>query len=322
MTSKEHSVVQHPFFLNLPTEHLQVVTRIVETRHFPSGKTLFQQGQLANSVYFILEGRASLNAKIPGGAEVNLATLDNGELLGELALLPNHRRSATAIAETPITALRMDKNDLSALYAHYHPASLIIMHRLGKTLAHRIQCTHRDAAHIRGDQCETPMQKCDSEIVTGAEFDVRNFLSTLPFFNRFSDSNITDLLSIGTIMTVPKNSIVPISENNQNDCYVVIRGAVETRLHGKDLYYQTEVLGPGTTFGEIDWLLDCSTASIVRSLSRTTLLSLPGSHREQFMDPQLHLSFRFHESLIHSLLSKLDIQTRRFARRQQSLQLG
>ncbi|MGI9290228.1 MAG: cyclic nucleotide-binding domain-containing protein [Gammaproteobacteria bacterium] len=322
MLPEEHPLYHHPFFQGLPAEHLDVVMRIVRTINFPDRAPLFLQGDQARSVYFIVEGRLVLKATLPGGGEVELTSLQAGDILGELALMKHHRRSVGAFAEGRLTALCMDSEDLSALCAHYHPASLLIMHRLAKTVARRIQDSNQGAAHVIDDEWCKLAERESEETVNGAEFHFQSFLPALSFFKHFSKADIEALVAMGHEITVPKHCLVRRPYDENRNCYVIIRGALETCFVGAEGSYRTEVLGPGGVLGETGWLLNEAPASAARSLSRSTLLVLPASCRETLNDAGSHLSFRFHESLVRSLLSKLDTQARGYARRQQVKLIG
>ncbi|HLY24706.1 MAG TPA: cyclic nucleotide-binding domain-containing protein [Aggregatilineales bacterium] len=62
---------------------------------FDAGKTIFQVGDNGDLMYVILEGE--VNILIHG---TQVTTLKTGDVFGEMALIDNHIRSATAIAKT------------------------------------------------------------------------------------------------------------------------------------------------------------------------------------------------------------------------------
>ena len=98
---------------------------------------------------------------------------------------------------------------------------------------------------------------------------------------------------------------------------MVVRGAVEAVVHRDSTSFRTAVLGPGTLFGELAWLLQKSSGAEIYSLESCTLLELPRENLWGLLDPNRHLSFRFHESLVRSLMTSLCTQTRALARTQQ-----
>ena len=86
------------WFAGLPAaERAELHGRGVARRYRP-GATLFNEGDLSDWVVIVLEGRVKVSAATADGKEVILAIRGPGELLGDLAAIDAHPRSATATA--------------------------------------------------------------------------------------------------------------------------------------------------------------------------------------------------------------------------------
>ncbi|HDL21372.1 MAG TPA: cyclic nucleotide-binding domain-containing protein [Nitrospirae bacterium] len=70
-----------------------------EVRKFSAGETLVQEGDTGDSVFIIKTGTVSVVAHILG-KEINLATLSEGNLFGEVAYLTGRPRTASVIAKS------------------------------------------------------------------------------------------------------------------------------------------------------------------------------------------------------------------------------
>jgi CRP-like cAMP-binding protein len=70
----------------------------------PPGQVLFKQGDTAEQMYVVLDGEIEVNVN---GTVVG--TAGRGETLGEMALIDNTVRSATAIAKTPARIVPIDR---------------------------------------------------------------------------------------------------------------------------------------------------------------------------------------------------------------------
>ncbi|MCP1727825.1 EAL domain-containing protein (putative c-di-GMP-specific phosphodiesterase class I) [Natronospira proteinivora] len=80
---------------------------------FAAGEQIFAQGDLGDKAYFIDRGSVDISAE-QGGRRVVIARLKAGDLFGELALINQQTRSATAVAVEPtevvaITAAQLDR---------------------------------------------------------------------------------------------------------------------------------------------------------------------------------------------------------------------
>jgi CRP-like cAMP-binding protein len=70
----------------------------------PAGQVLFTQGDTAEQMYVVLDGEVEINVN---GTPVG--TAGPGEALGEMALIDNATRSATAVAKTPARVVPIDR---------------------------------------------------------------------------------------------------------------------------------------------------------------------------------------------------------------------
>ncbi|ULQ59170.1 Crp/Fnr family transcriptional regulator [Brucepastera parasyntrophica] len=100
---------------------------------FPKGSVIFSEYEPGDSFYLIQSGRVQL-VKIVNGFEKNLDILQPSEIFGEMAILENSPRSATAIAYDDVKALEFNKANFEVLMMG-NPA---IAMKLLKTFVKRI----------------------------------------------------------------------------------------------------------------------------------------------------------------------------------------
>src|SRR5271165_2957840 len=102
-------------------------------REFRAGEVLFREGERGEEMYVIQSGVVQI-LKHVGDADRPLATLGRGEFVGEMALLNDKPRTATAIVLEEAQCLVIDKATLEHMIAH----STEIAMRLVKKLARRL----------------------------------------------------------------------------------------------------------------------------------------------------------------------------------------
>jgi len=100
---------------------------------FPKGSVIFSEFESGDCFYLIQSGRVQL-IKIVNGFEKNLDILQPSEIFGEMAILENTPRSATAIAYDNVKALEFNKANFEVLMMG-NPA---IAMKLLKTFVKRI----------------------------------------------------------------------------------------------------------------------------------------------------------------------------------------
>ncbi len=72
-------------------------------RHFPAGTTIFSEGDVSDQAYILRSGRVEVLKETPAGP-VRLAIMGPGDVLGEMGLLDERPRSASAHALESVAA--------------------------------------------------------------------------------------------------------------------------------------------------------------------------------------------------------------------------
>jgi len=299
--------VDHYIFRGMTDEHRELLGRMTQRRSVPAGTVLFRQGEPGDTALFIERGRVELSLRLPGGGHLPLAEVGGGELLGELAVAGPHRREATAEV---VEALEMHRDDLRALCAVCHPASLVLMRRLARLVARRL---------LRIDEERVPETAAEDADVhrerwrSGAAFEVRRFLPALSFFETFPPLDLDAILALGRIWTVAAGETLLRHADPPGGCFVLLRGAVKVTVPAPGGPRRLAVLGPGALFGEIAPLLERPRSATCAVREPATLLELAPEAFAALRDPAHHVSFRFHEALLRSLMQRLEQANRALA---------
>jgi CRP/FNR family cyclic AMP-dependent transcriptional regulator len=122
------------FFKFLDEDERTVLAQQVEQRTFPAGTTIFREGDPGGIMYVIRSGRVETWLYDEDHQRVVLATFEDGEFFGELSLLDQELRSATATTLTETEVLVIDRLDLRLLFAQKPDAALDIVSALGNRL--------------------------------------------------------------------------------------------------------------------------------------------------------------------------------------------
>jgi CRP/FNR family cyclic AMP-dependent transcriptional regulator len=99
-----------PLFTQCRAEPLDLIARLADEVDVPDGYTLMRQGDLGQEFFVIVDGRVRIERD---GATVN--RLGPGDYLGEISLLQESRRTATAITEGPTKLLVITHQGFNSL---------------------------------------------------------------------------------------------------------------------------------------------------------------------------------------------------------------
>jgi hypothetical protein len=105
---------QLAIFRSLPGTALEGLAHALEKVGFDAGSELTREGDEGDSYYAIVEGTVDIRQH-----GRSISTLERGDGLGEIALLRSVPRTATAVATSPVSAYRLDRDDfLTAVNGH------------------------------------------------------------------------------------------------------------------------------------------------------------------------------------------------------------
>ena len=135
---------------SLTQEELAVLRPHIQHISFPEGTCIFREGSVGDRCYVIDKGLVRVELeRTELDSESVLTFLDEGAILGELSLLDQLPRSASAFAQTDVEARYISTDSIDALTST-HPAVVVsIMSALGRGAAQKLrQTTGRLATHI------------------------------------------------------------------------------------------------------------------------------------------------------------------------------
>ena len=131
-----------PVFAGLPRRLLgRLAVQLFEKRYAP-GEVIFREGDPGKGLFVVLEGEVEILQETKEG-ERRLACLGANTAFGELALIDDLPRSATARATAPSRLLILYRTHLEALVAGDKRIALVIMHNLLRTLAGYVRAASR-----------------------------------------------------------------------------------------------------------------------------------------------------------------------------------
>src|SRR5512138_2181552 len=103
-------------------------------KEFPRGSVLFREGEPGKDMYVVQAGRVNVSKNV-GDVEKILASLGPGEFLGEMSILNNKPRSATAICAEPSKLLVIDAKTFEAMIRGNAEIAVRMIKKLADRLA-------------------------------------------------------------------------------------------------------------------------------------------------------------------------------------------
>ncbi len=140
-----------PIFSQLTTRELRQVSSIVHKRGYAAGETVFTQGDPGLGMYVIEEGEVKIIFRDEVGGKKQLALLGKGDFFGDLSLLDESPRSATAISSSDSKIIGFFRPDLVSLLSRSPKLGTKILFKLGEVIGTRLRVTNEQLAKLNAE---------------------------------------------------------------------------------------------------------------------------------------------------------------------------
>lgn len=142
---REESLVEFlgrvALFAGAPPKSMEITADVVRPRRFAPDTVLFREGDAGDAVYILRRGQVKLSSIDLDGHEKTLAMLSPPEFFGEMALLDEPIRSASALTVTEVEALLLFRDDWRKLMERFPQVGLNVTN----TLSRRLRGMHDEA---------------------------------------------------------------------------------------------------------------------------------------------------------------------------------
>ena len=115
----------------------------LELVRFTAGQQIFAEGEPGDSLYVVLDGSVDIFMRTTIGERVVLESATRGDFFGELSLLDEGPRTATALATTAVEALMLDREGLAAFLELRPAAALDLLAATARRLRENVRLLAR-----------------------------------------------------------------------------------------------------------------------------------------------------------------------------------
>lgn len=143
-----------PLFEELSDRELQLLTPKIYLRQYMDGEAIFQEGDPSLGMYVVLSGTVRIVHQPKDGPATVLATLAPGAFFGELGLLDDAPRSASAIACGATEALGFFKPELIEVVKRYPDLGMKIFLAVATMISGRLRRTNEELHKLRSKEQE------------------------------------------------------------------------------------------------------------------------------------------------------------------------
>lgn len=138
-----------PIFNELKKAELREFKRIIHNRHYRKNEIVFYEGEPGVGMYIIETGMIGIYKESTNETKEELAVLRSGEFFGEMALLDESPRSATAIAIENSHVIGLFRPDLFELIGRKPRLGNKILLKLAQMIAERLRLSNHELQEVK-----------------------------------------------------------------------------------------------------------------------------------------------------------------------------
>jgi len=131
---------ENKFFASMNSNVREIIEKEFEKKSYKAGEKIVEEGSRGDSMFVILSGRCEVvRATRKEEKEDIIATLEEGQLIGEASLIDNSPRNATVRAANSVEVLRLRREELDRLKRSNPEAVLVLYETIIIQLASRFR---------------------------------------------------------------------------------------------------------------------------------------------------------------------------------------
>lgn len=128
--TKVQALKRAPLFEDLSRKELVQLARVCDDLEVQPGKVLCKEGQMGREFFVIVEGKVAVSRE-----GRHLATLNGGDFLGEIAVVTEMPRTATATADTHVRMFVLSGRDFRVVLDENPTVERKVLRALARRLA-------------------------------------------------------------------------------------------------------------------------------------------------------------------------------------------
>ena len=135
-------------FEELDKDMIDLLSPLFEEFSCQPGTIIFQQGDQAEFLYFVIGGKVDMSFKPYDGIPITVSHVSKGGLFGWSAVVGSDKYSSTAMAIEDLEAFRVHGSDLRKFCREHPEAGKDILERLADGVSSRWKDAHKQVQAI------------------------------------------------------------------------------------------------------------------------------------------------------------------------------
>jgi hypothetical protein len=221
-------------FGGVSAEVLADIARLMTPTAYGAGDTVFAEGDRGHTLIVLERGQLEALLRVRGRPPRRVAQMSTGQIVGELSLLADGRRTATVRATTPATAWVLERSAFDVLRRDVRSPVATVVGAIGRSAVQRLERLYRRfGAELGVDENRGAGDPGDGDAVeVEPEPRERAYLASTLFFGDFEPGEVAQVTRGVRRLAYERGMLVAPADRMPEAVWIVARSAVETSIRG------------------------------------------------------------------------------------------
>jgi len=129
-------------------DQIDLLSPLIEDIGYQVDQVVFNQGDKADYLYFVVEGNVSIQFKPEDGPVLTVSDVEKGGVFGWSSALGSAQYTSSAVCMGPGRFIRMRGAELKKLCQEHPETGILILNRLASVIAQRLRGTHEQVVKL------------------------------------------------------------------------------------------------------------------------------------------------------------------------------
>ena len=141
--NKAEELQKSRLFEGLLPEEIEMLGEVTQQKKYAEGEVVFEQGDVGDSLYLLVEGAVEVLHKREDGKEHIITVLEAPEFFGEMSLIDKEYRLATIRANSEAVMLCLTNENLHSFARVYKNGFTLAVINIARVLSSRLRETNQ-----------------------------------------------------------------------------------------------------------------------------------------------------------------------------------
>ncbi len=129
-------------------DQINLLRPLIDEVVFKTDQVIFNQGDRADFLYFVQEGKVSIRFNPEDGPVLSVTELEEGDVFGWSSALGSECYTSSAVCTECGVFIRMEGEELKNLCQEHPETGILILNRLAGVIAQRLRSTHEKVVEL------------------------------------------------------------------------------------------------------------------------------------------------------------------------------